>query len=68
MLDELGDLLIEFDDVGLLMNEFLYETPLRELRIGNLALRTSSERADKAAEELCRQERLRLRLLDPQNV
>ena len=52
VLDELGDLLVEFDHVWLLVHEFLDLTPLRELGVSDLLLGAPSESADEAAEQL----------------
>lgn len=58
MLYKLGDLLVEFYNIGFLVNELLDKAPFWELRVGDLPLCSSSECADEAAEKLSCQESL----------
>jgi hypothetical protein len=66
VLDELSDLLVEFDNVGSSVDEVLDMLPFKEVGLGFLG--TSTERADQFAKDLRSFECLRLWLFNSQNV
>ena len=68
VLDQLCDFLVEFDDVGLSVDEVLNGLPVLEQKVVVGLLRATSKTVYQLTEHLCGSKRLHLWLLDPEDI